>query len=116
MRKTVWRFGAIGALALASAIATSGAAGAGGGPSVRVVANHLNNPRGVSILNDGTSVVVTEAGRGGLTDHSRCDNVIDPESGGTVLGCLSYTGAVTEVQGSHVWRPIQGLPSVGDES
>src|SRR5690348_1005198 len=91
MKRALTRVSVIGAIvALAAMLPTTGA-GARSAASVRVAADHLNNPRGVSVGLDGRTVYVTEAGNGGLKDHSRCDNVPDPESGDKTTMCLSLS-------------------------
>ncbi|HEY8471839.1 MAG TPA: ScyD/ScyE family protein [Natronosporangium sp.] len=115
--------GVIGGSGVATAFAgTGGHDGPGryghGGPRVQVIADGLDNPRGVEI--SGGRVLVAEAGRGG---DGPC--LPDPEGEGEV--CLGATGAVTAVvpgkrhgHGPSQRRIITGLPSLappgGDEA
>lgn len=113
-RRPLRRLALCGALALTAAAVP--AARSDATPRVRVAVNNLNNPRGVSIMNDGRSVLVSEAGRGGFGDQSRCDNIPDPETGQPTLMCLTKTGSVTQFDGTSSWRVLKGLPSIGDPS
>jgi hypothetical protein len=81
---------------------------------VTVVADHLDNPRGVSI-GIGGRVLVAEAGNGDAKG-GRCAGVIDPESGVKSTMCLGFTGAVIAVQGTKVTRLVSNLPSAADPS
>jgi hypothetical protein len=83
------------------------AALAGGGeqPGPRVVAEGLDNPRQLNWDQDGESLVVAEAGRGG------------PECG--AAGCLGFTGAVSLVEDPDRSTPTvsslaEGLLSVAE--
>jgi hypothetical protein len=98
-----------GALLACLAAALVGAAQAAAhdrGQEVRVVAQGLDNPRGMAFGPDG-GLYVAEAGRGGT------DCVIpSPEGEGT--NCFGTTGAITRVD---VWhggqqRVVEGLPSI----
>ena len=98
-----------GALLACLAAALVGAAPAAAhdpGQGVRVVAQGLDNPRGLAFGPDG-GLYVTEAGRGGT------DCVIpSPEGEGT--NCFGTTGAITRVD---VWhggqrRVLEALPSI----
>jgi hypothetical protein len=107
-------------LAAAGVVSASGVAAAGygdygdgkpgngyGGSEVHVIADGLDNPRGVDIR--GRQVLVAEAGRGG---EGPC--VPDPEGEGEV--CLGATGAVTRVTpGGEQRRIVTGLPSIAGE-
>src|SRR5262245_50563626 len=74
--------------------------------SVKVVADHLDNPRGVSIAANGR-ILVAEAGHGD-PNGGKCANV---QSGGvSTKMCLGFTGAVTSVQGATVTRVLTQLP------
>ena len=82
-------------LALGVAVA-AGPASASAGPTVTVVASHLNNPRGLSA--GGGKLYVAEAGRGGST---YC-------VGGA---CVGLTGSIDLVGASGVTRLVTGLIS-----
>ena len=74
-------------------------------PTVEVVAQGLDNPRGMAIGPDG-HLYVAEAGRGG-------DLICTPgPEGGEVCGGL--TGAISEVTRSGQRRVVTGLPSFAD--
>ncbi|HTF08162.1 MAG TPA: ScyD/ScyE family protein, partial [Asanoa sp.] len=99
--------GALSATMLAPAVAN--AAPMPNRPWVTVIASRLDNPRGVSVGDDGT-VVVAEAGRGGKSD--KC---VESSEGGKV--CLGFTGAITAVTAGQrgTWRQrrlVGGLPSL----
>jgi hypothetical protein len=81
---------------------------------VTVVADHLDNPRGVSI-GTGGRVLVAEAGNGDA-NGGRCAGVIDPESGIKTTECLGFTGAVIAVQGTKVTQVLTKLPSAAAPS
>ena len=83
-------------------------------PKVTLVADHLDNPRGVSI-GTGGRVLVAEAGNGD-PNGGRCAGVIDPESGVKSTMCLGFTGAVIAVQGTKVTRVLSNLPSAAAPS
>lgn len=88
----------LGAGALAAAVVLVGplpaaAAHGGGSPGHRVVADGLDNPRQLNWSEDGRSLIVAEAGRGG----EQC----------TEQGCVGPTGAVTRIQ-----RPWSRTPVV----
>ncbi len=70
--------------------------------TVEVVADGLNNPRGVKIADDG-SVYVVEAGTAG-------DECIGE---GDEAFCFGLTGAVTRVSDDGSERVLEGLPSAG---
>lgn len=72
------------------------------GPSVAVVASHLNNPRGLTWAKG--AVYVAEAGRGG---PSHC--ITDP-TGST--SCVGTTGSVSRVTWGHRERIARGLISI----
>lgn len=67
------------------------------GPGIQVIAQHLKNPRKITVLRDGT-VLVAEAGEG---------------KPGCAAGqtCAAPTGAIFRVKGSHQRRVVEGLPS-----
>jgi hypothetical protein len=73
------------------------------GPNLTVVAQGLNNPRGVAVGADGT-IYIAEAGTGG---NGTC--VPGPE-GGQV--CFGTSGAVTKVANGTQSRLVSGLPSL----
>jgi hypothetical protein len=74
-------------------------------PAVRVIADGLLNPRGVTIGRDGV-VYVAEAGVGGPT-------AVEVPGGGPSgsLLCFGETGGVTKVQRGSQRRIVKGLPS-----
>jgi hypothetical protein len=128
MRISVRRAGAVaGLLALAAVTAFGGAAGAapgskakspsetmaeaahgasGGGGGLKVVAEGLDNPRGIGFGPDG-ALYVAESGSGGA---GPC--VAGPE-GGEV--CFGRSGAVTRITKRSQHRVLTGLPSVAEE-
>ena len=90
------------AVVLVGPLPASAAQGADRPPGHRVVAEGLDNPRQLNWSEDGRTLVVAEAGRGG------------PEC--TEAGCAGPTGAVTLVE--HPYRstpsvrtPVEGLQS-----
>jgi hypothetical protein len=87
-----------------AAVAGVVAAGTGGAqtPGVTVVADHLNNPRGVTIAPDG-SVYVAEGGSAGPS----CFGSGDQRS------CLGFTSSITRVSGGVATRVVKGLMSGG---
>ncbi|MEQ8717046.1 MAG: ScyD/ScyE family protein [Acidimicrobiales bacterium] len=94
---------------LASGFGTANAlqlAGPGPGPRLTVVADGLNNPRGLT-LSPWNTLFVAESGRGG-TDF--CFVTEGPEGGET---CFGQTGSVAEVtlSGGLVRRVADRLPS-----
>jgi hypothetical protein len=94
------------AMALAGALAAPTAAAAHPSddhPRVDVIAQGLNNPRGVLASDD--RVLVAEAGKGGT---GPC---MPSAEGGQV--CLGNTGSVTSVEQRRQRRIISGLPSLG---
>jgi sugar lactone lactonase YvrE len=88
----------------AMAEAASGASGGGG--ELKVVAEGLDNPRGIGFGPDG-ALYVAESGSGGA---GPC--VAGPE-GAEV--CFGRTGAVTRVTKRGQHRVLTGLPSVAEE-
>jgi sugar lactone lactonase YvrE len=127
MRISVRRAGAVaGLLALAAVTALGGAATAapskakspsramadaahgasGGGGELKVVAEGLDNPRGIGFGPDGT-LYVAESGSGGA---GPC--VEGPEGG---EACFGRTGAVTRITKRGQHRVLTGLPSLAEE-
>ena len=84
-------------------LALAPAASAHGG--LKVVAEGLDNPRGIDIDPSG-AIYVAEAGRGGA---GPC--VDGPEG----RACLGNTGAVTRIAYGHQRRVVRGLPSFAGE-
>jgi hypothetical protein len=91
--------GAVAAVALALPVGAGAA-----GPEVDVIADGLDNPRGLTVLH-GDTVLVTEAGRGG-------DGPCIIGAGGSEV-CLGQTGAVTAIREDEQ-RRIATLPSLGN--
>ena len=86
---------------LAALLVTSASASASGG--LKVVADGLDNPRGLDIGRFG-AVYVAEAGKGG---SGPCRQ--GPEGGEE---CYGATGAVTRIWHDHQRRVLRGLPSL----
>jgi hypothetical protein len=115
MRISVRRAGAVaGLLALAAVTAFGGAAtaapktakgGSGGSGGLTVVADGLDNPRGIGFGPDG-ALYVAESGSGG---SGPC--IQSPEGG---EACFGRTGAVTRITRRSQHRVLTGLPSVAD--
>jgi hypothetical protein len=74
-----------------------------GGPHLKVVAEGLDNPRGLDVGRSG-AVYVTEAGRGG---SGPCRQ--GPEGGEE---CVGASGAVTRIWHGKQHRVLRGLPSL----
>jgi sugar lactone lactonase YvrE len=114
MRISIRRAGAVaGLLALAAVTAFGGAATAapartakGGSGGLTVVADGLDNPRGIGFGPDG-ALYVAESGSGGT---GKC--VPSPEGG---VACFGRTGAVTRITKRSQHRVLTGLPSVAEE-
>ncbi len=87
-------------------IAAAAAAGAvvapANGATMTVVADNLNNPRGVTIAPDG-AVYVAEAGKAGPT----CIGPPDDQA------CAALSGSITRVRDGVARRVVRGLASVG---
>ncbi|SEG28570.1 hypothetical protein SAMN04489712_104228 [Thermomonospora echinospora] len=79
------------------------AVAAQGAPSLQVIAGKLNNPRGITVLGDGT-ILVAESGTGG---KGPC------VGSGEGRQCFGATGSVYRVKGAKKGRVVTGLPSVG---
>jgi hypothetical protein len=128
MLRSVRRAGAVaGLLALAAVTAFGGAAtaapaklkspsqamaaaaegGSGGSGGLKVVAEGLNNPRGIGIGPDG-ALYVAESGSGGA---GPC--IPSPEGGAS--SCFGRTGSVTRITRHSQQRVLTGLPSVAEE-
>jgi hypothetical protein len=80
---------------------TASAAGRSG-PTISVVASNLNNPRGLSVSQDGT-LYLAEAGRG---SNTHC--LTDPSG----TSCAGLTGSIDAVGAHGVRRIVKGLISV----
>ena len=128
MRISVRRAGAVaGLLALAAVTALGGAATAapskskspsramadaahgasGGGGELKIVAEGLDNPRGIGFGPDG-ALYVAESGSGGAGPCVEGG----PEGGRT---CFGRTGAVTRIAKRGQHRVLTGLPSLAEE-
>jgi hypothetical protein len=131
MRISVRRAGAVaGLLALAAVTALGGAATAapskakspsramadaahgasGGGGELKVVAEGLDNPRGIGFGPDG-ALYVAESGSGGPPGPNNCV-AGGPEGGQT---CFGRTGAVTRITKRGQHRVLTGLPSLAED-
>ena len=86
-------------LAVGAGLAVGPATASASGPSVTVIASHLNNPRGLSAA--GGQLYLAEAGRGGTT----C-------GGGN---CVGLTGSIDRVGTSGVTRLVTGLISLSGD-
>jgi DNA-binding beta-propeller fold protein YncE len=86
----------------------------GGGPSVKVIASGLDNPRHVAVAKNG-DVYVAEAGRGG--DPATSKSCFDSAEG---FACTGATGALTRISKHHgTWkkeRVVKGLASFAPAS
>lgn len=100
------RLALLAAAILAAAVLPAGGAGAAG--HVRMVAEGLDNPRGLAFAPNG-ALYVAEAGRGG---DGPCAE--SPEGGEDV--CLGDTGAITRIDRKGQARVVTGLPSLADSS
>ena len=76
------------------------------GATLQVVASGLNNPRGVTIAQDG-SIYVAEAGAGGT---GKC---VDSPEGGTT--CFGSSGAIAKIANGQASALVSGLPSTADQ-
>ena len=86
----------------AACLAAVAAPAAAQGPAVTVVADHLNNPRGVTVAPDG-SVYVAEAGKAGPTCLGE----------GEEQACFAFSSSITRVQNGVAKRVVTGLLSAG---
>ncbi len=77
-------------------------------PTIEVVAQGLNNPRGVAVAADG-SVYVAEAGITG--DTCLEDAAVGDSEGGGI--CYGPTGAITHITAEGQEQVVNGLVSVG---
>jgi hypothetical protein len=109
MLRPVRRAGAIvGLLALAAVTAFGGPATASARGKLTVVAEGLNNPRGIGFGPDG-ALYVAESGSGG---SGKCiTSPEDPEA----ESCFGRTGSVTRITRHSQHRVLTGLPSLADE-
>jgi hypothetical protein len=86
-------------LAAGLRVARAQASTAGGSHAVKVVADRLNNPRGLEIAGD--KLYVAEAGSGGPTCLPPPDEV-----------CIGFTSSITKVDDGRQRRVVRGLVSV----
>jgi DNA-binding beta-propeller fold protein YncE len=86
------------------AVAFAPAAAADDGPSVEVIAEGLDNPRGLNFGPEG-ALYVAEAGRGGA---GPCVGGAEGEV------CFGETGAITRIWRGEATRIAEGLPSLAD--
>jgi hypothetical protein len=91
------------ALALVAVFVLVSGAGAHDRPAFKVVADGLDNPRGLD-FGPGGALFVAEAGSGG---PGPC--IPGPEGG---MQCLGATGAVTRIRRGGQERVVEGLPSL----
>ena len=116
MRISVRRAGAVAALlTLAAVTALGGAAAAApgnadGSGELTVVADELDNPRGIGFGPDG-ALYVAESGSGGPPGPDNCVEG-GPEGGST---CFGRTGAVTRITKHSQHRVLTGLPSLAND-
>jgi hypothetical protein len=89
------------------AMADAARQGSGGG-GLKVVADGLDNPRGIGFGPDG-ALYVAESGSGGPVAPGNC--IASPEGG---QACFGRTGAVTRITKRSQHRVLTGLPSVAD--
>jgi hypothetical protein len=89
------------------AMAAAAKGGSGGSGGLKVVAEGLNNPRGIGIGPDG-ALYVAESGSGG---SGKC--IPSPEGGAP--SCFGRTGSVTRITRHSQQRVLTGLPSVAEE-
>ena len=89
------------------AMAAAAKGGSGGSGGLKVVAEGLNNPRGIGIGPDG-ALYVAESGSGGA---GPC--IPSPEGGAP--SCFGRSGSVTRITRHSQRRVLTGLPSVAEE-
>jgi hypothetical protein len=85
-------------------------AGAASGPVV--VMSHLNNPRQLQLVGDGSELLIAEAGRGGPTQVGTGDDA-------TYVGPTGSISAVFVPQNAHGLKPyrlVKGLMSAGSQN
>jgi hypothetical protein len=87
---------------VATATIAVAAPGLAAGETVTVVADHLNNPRGVTVAPD-ASIYVAEAGSAGPTCIGEGEQQI----------CTSFSSSITRVSGGTATRVVKGLISAG---
>lgn len=104
-RRRAGRFATAGLVALVVAAAPGPPAAAD--PEFTVIANGLDNPRGLAFGPDG-ALYVAEAGVGG---SAPC--LPAPENPDSQV-CFGLTGAVTRIKGSQQSRVLTGLPSLAE--
>ncbi|HEX7146421.1 MAG TPA: ScyD/ScyE family protein, partial [Actinomycetota bacterium] len=97
---------AVTALGGAATAAPSGSKSSGGSGGLKVVAEGLDNPRGIGFGPDG-ALYVAESGSGGA---GPC--VAGPEGADV---CFGRSGAVTRITKRSQKRVLSGLPSVAEE-
>jgi hypothetical protein len=108
MLRSVRRAGAVaGLLALAAVTAFGGPATAAPG-KLKVVAEGLNNPRGIGFGPDG-ALYVAESGSGGTGECITSPE--DPE----VKSCFGRSGSVTRITRHSQRRVLTGLPSIAEK-
>ena len=88
------------------AMAVAAKGGSGGSGGLKVVAEGLNNPRGIGIGPDG-ALYVAESGSGGA---GPC--IPSPEGGAP--SCFGRSGSVTRITRHSQRRVLTGLPSVAE--
>jgi sugar lactone lactonase YvrE len=89
-----------------AAMAAAAGKGSGGSGALKVVADGLDNPRGIGFGPDG-ALYVAESGSGG---SGPC--IQSPEGG---EACFGRTGAVTRITRHSQHRVLTGLPSLASE-
>jgi hypothetical protein len=85
-----------------AALAAVAVPAAAQGPAVTVVADHLNNPRGVTTSPDG-SIYVAEAGKAGPTCFGE----------GEEEACVAFSSSITRLRDGVAKRVVTGLLSAG---
>src|SRR5687768_3126063 len=97
---------AVTALGGTASGSSGGSGGGGAGGALKVVADGLDNPRGIGFGPDG-ALYVAEAGAGGPPP---CVSG-GPEGG---EACFGRSGAVTRITRHSQKRVLKGLPSVSE--